>query len=182
MFQVSLGCYTLVHVYNAEEHLLYSSCQGPPRWLAPSSSSRWGEVWHFMMGRDNCERLVSFYIVFSCLYLKLCCLLPQTFIRPPKMVTFLTIVVLTGERCVLFFHMCCIWMVAHLSVHGFISRLSRDKENGVPDKCSWRTVDRYGARRHRSSFCWKVSYPFFMWMEMHVSVFYLRYRIIEANI
>lgn len=77
------------------------------------------------------------------------------------MVTFLTIVVLTGGRCVLFFHICCIWMVAHLSVHGFISRLSRDKENRVPDKCSWRAVDRYGARRHRSSFCWKVSYPFF---------------------
>lgn len=84
------------------------------------------------------------------LLLKLRCQLhdipPQTFIRPPKMVTFHTIVVLStrGEYFSPLGYVTCTFIsyelhlreVAHSGVHGLISRLSGDKENRVPDKCS----------------------------------------------
>lgn len=43
---------------------------------------------------------------------------------------------------------------------GLFSRLSRGKENWVPDERSRRAVDRHGARRHRSSIRRQVWQPF----------------------
>lgn len=169
----------LVHVHDTKEHLLCSSCQGPPRWLAGTFfllQMRRGVTLYDGEKRKPPESRLSWYSELS-LLLKLRCLLhdvpPQTFIRPPKMVTFHTIVVLCwlgGENFnpfayntfTLLPHELHLREVAHSGVHGFISRLSWDKENRVPDKCSWRAVDRYGACRHRSSLCWKVSYPFIL--------------------
>lgn len=169
MFQ---GCFMepLVHVYNTEEHLLCSSCQGPPRWLAGTFfflQMRRGVTLYDGEERQLRESRLSLYSQLS-LLLKLRCLLhdvpPQTFIRPPKMVTFHAIVVLLCREknfsCTFLPYELHMRQVAHSGVHGLISRLSRDKENRVPDKCSWRAVDRYGACRHRSGLCWKVGYPF----------------------
>lgn len=155
-----------------------AAVRGPPRWLAGTFfllQMRRGVTLYDGEERKPPESRLSWYSELS-LLLKLRCLLhdvpPQTFIRPPKMVTFHTIVVvLTGGKnfnpfaynmFTLLPHELHLREVAHSGVHDFISRLSWDKENRVPDKCSWRAVDRYGACRHRSSLCWKVSYPFIL--------------------
>lgn len=206
MFQVNLGCYTL-HVYT--QCWETSSVQQLSR-----STQMIGTFFLLQMRRgvtvyDRERQLWASCLGLYCLQLsllsKIRCLLhdipPQTFIRPPKMVTFLTIVVvLTRGR---FFsphwYNMCTFLPFELHLNGcsykcvLISRLSWDKENRVPDKCSWRAVNRYGARCHRSSLCWKVSYPFILSTPVFqgfgfyscgqraICLFYLSYRIIKAN-
>lgn len=55
------------------------------------------------------------------------------------------------------------------------SRLSWGKENRVPDKCSWRIVDRHGARRDRSSIhrkVWRLEVDMFIiWYNIDVRSF-----------
>lgn len=152
-----------------------AAVRGPPRWLAGTFfllQMRRGVTLYDGEERQLWESRLGLYSPQLSWLLKQRCLLhdvpPQTFIRPPKTVTFHTIVVLlTGGRFLflhsriireLFLHTSHRWMVVHSGVHGFISRLSRDKENRVPDKCSWCAVDRHGARCHGSSLRWKVRY------------------------
>lgn len=121
MFKVSARCFMepLVHIYNPEEHLLFSSCQGPPRWLAGTFfllQMRRGVTLYDGEERQPRESCLSLYSQLS-LLLKLRCLHdvpPQTFIRPPKMVTFHIIaVLLNGEEffsiCVQYVHFSSIW-------------------------------------------------------------------------
>lgn len=151
----------------------------------PPDEGRSDTLWEG--GKDNCESLVWVYFLLCRLYcmLKLRCLLhdvpPQTFIRPPMMAAFhIVVMLLTRYNCSVFSDIYSVWMLAHThsGVYGLFSRLSWGKENRVPDKCSWRVVDRHGARRHRSSIRRKVWHSVDFWsgffilrLLMHISVF-----------